>query len=137
MSYGEPQSESFIESHGEPFGEGQAVGAESAGVQQEQPQQPLYYINGMAFVLGPDGNFHFHSGRLAPLHGVAPGTFQGVPRATAPTIDQNTGRLPYDETDGELVLNDPNSMMYGEIVDDDGKVKREVQVHRRRENATS
>lgn len=118
MSYGEP--------HGEPFGEGQAVGAESAGVQQEQPQQPLYYINGMAFVLGPDGNFHFHSGRLAPLHGVAPGTFQGVPRATAPTIDQNTGRLPYDETaDGELVLNDPNSMMYGEIVDGpDGKVKK-------------
>lgn len=118
MSYGEPQGESF--------GEGQAVGAESAGVQQEQPQQPLYYINGMAFVLGPDGNFHFHSGRLAPLHGVAPGTFQGVPRATAPTIDQNTGRLPYDETaDGELVLNDPNSMMYGEIVDGpDGKVKK-------------
>lgn len=126
VSYGEPQSESFIESHGEPFGEGQAVGAESAGVQQEQPQQPLYYINGMAFVLGPDGNFHFHSGRLAPLHGVAPGTFQGVPRATAPTIDQNTGRLPYDETPtGERVLNDPNAMMYGQFIDGpEGKLKR-------------
>lgn len=93
---------------------------------QEQPQQQLYYINGMAFVLGPDGNFHFHSGRLAPLHGVEPGTFQGVPRTAAPALDQNTGRLPYDETaDGELVLNDPNSMMYGEIVDGpDGKVKK-------------
>jgi hypothetical protein len=117
--------ESFV-SYGEPFGEGQAVGAESAGVQQEQPQQPLYYINGMAFVLGPDGNFHFHSGRLAPLHGVAPGTFQGVPRATAPTIDQNTGRLPYDETPtGERVLNDPNAMMYGQFIDGpEGKLKR-------------
>lgn len=130
VSYGEPQSEPFIEPQGEPqgvpFGEGQAVGAEPAGVQQEQPQQPLYYINGMAFVLGPDGNFHFHSGRLAPLHGVAPGTFQGVPRATAPTIDQNTGRLPYDETPtGERVLNDPNAMMYGQFIDGpEGKLKR-------------
>ena len=83
----------------------------------EQPKQPLIHINGMAFVLGEDGDLYYHSGRLAPLHNVPPGTFQGEARATAPSIDQNSGKMPYEEVNGERVINDPNFWMYAQNLD--------------------